>query len=68
MHRFIPALIQLQGGRVKQLEVNHTQRIAGKSKFNLLNRSIGPLYDAFAFRWMRKRYIKYHIEQQHLID
>lgn len=67
MHRFIPALIQLQGGKVKQVPVRHSERIAGVSKFNLLNRSIGPLHDAFAYRWMRKRNISYKIDQQQFI-
>lgn len=68
MHRFIPALIQLQGGSVKQIEVSHTERIAGKSKFNIMNRSIGPLHDTFAFRWMRKRNIRYELDKKQLID
>ncbi len=63
MHRFIPALIKLQGEEIKQIEVRHFERIAGKSKFNLLNRSIRPLQDAFAYRWMRSRYINYKIEK-----
>ncbi len=63
MHRFIPALILLEGGKIKQKEVRHYQRLAGKSKFNLFNRSIKPLQDAFAYRWMRSRYIRYEIEK-----
>ncbi len=63
MHRFIPALIKLEGGSIKQIEVRHFERIAGKSKFNLLNRSIKPLQDAFAYRWMRSRYINYEVEK-----
>jgi len=62
MHRFIPALLLLQKGTVKQVNVRHFPRIAGKSKFNIFNRSIKPLQDAFAYRWMRKRYINYEIE------
>ncbi|MCD6441857.1 MAG: glycosyltransferase [Candidatus Marinimicrobia bacterium] len=61
MHRFLPALIQLQGGMVKQVEVQHFQRVAGVSKFNMFNRAFKSLVDAFAFRWMRNRYIKYKI-------
>lgn len=64
MHRFLPALIQLQGGKVKQIPVKHYKRLAGKSKFNIFNRSIRPLVDAFAYRWMKKRYISYDIEKQ----
>lgn len=64
MHRFLPALIQLQGGKVKQLPVQHFERFAGYSKYHLFNRLWGPLNDTFAFRWMRKRYIKYAIAEE----
>lgn len=63
MHRFIPALILLQQGSVKQVKVHHFPRLAGKSKFNIFNRSIKPLQDAFGYRWMRKRVIKYTVEK-----
>ena len=59
MHRFLPALIQLQGARVKQVPVRHFPRVAGKSKYHLWNRLVGPFMDCFAYRWMRKRYIDY---------
>ncbi|PIQ19709.1 MAG: dolichol-phosphate mannosyltransferase [Cytophagales bacterium CG18_big_fil_WC_8_21_14_2_50_42_9] len=64
MHRFLPALIQLQGGKVKQIPVQHFERYAGYSKYHLFNRLWGPLQDTFAFRWMRKRYIRYQIAEQ----
>jgi dolichol-phosphate mannosyltransferase len=63
MHRFIPALIQLQGGRVSQVRVEHFERTAGESKFTIFNRSIKPLQDAFAYRWMRSRYIHYRVDE-----
>jgi len=66
MHRFLPALIQLQHGSVKQIPVRHFPRIAGKSKYNLANRLIGPFKDCFAYRWMKKRYINYQIETHNL--
>lgn len=62
MHRFLPALILLQdGGDYKQIPVRHFPRIAGKSKYHLWNRLIGPLRDCFAYRWMKKRYINYSV-------
>jgi dolichol-phosphate mannosyltransferase len=64
MHRFLPALIQLQNGKVKQLPVQHFERYAGTAKYHLLNRLWGPLNDTFAFRWMRKRYISYQVIKQ----
>ena len=63
MHRFLPALILMQEGRVKQVPVRHYERLAGKSKFHLWNRLFGPLWDCFAYRWMKKRYITYTIEE-----
>lgn len=66
MHRFLPALIQLQGCKVKQVRVQHFERIAGKSKYNIFNRSIKPLQDAFAYRWMRSRNIHYTIDESNI--
>ena len=66
MHRFLPALIQLQNGRVKQVPVRHFPRVAGKSKYHLFNRLFGPFKDCFAYRWMRKRYINYRVVDMNL--
>lgn len=67
MHRFIPALIQLQGGKVKQLPVHHFERYAGTPKYSLTNRLTGPFFDTLAFVWMRKRYINYQVQKQQMI-
>jgi dolichol-phosphate mannosyltransferase len=61
MHRFLPALVQLQGGRVMQIPISHSPRYAGTSKYHLYNRLVGPFFDTFAFRWMRSRYIRYKV-------
>ncbi|MBQ1708420.1 MAG: glycosyltransferase [Bacteroidales bacterium] len=66
MHRFLPALVQMTGGRVKQVPVRHYPRVAGKAKYHLLNRLWGPFNDCFAFRWMKKRYIDYRVEDDNL--
>lgn len=66
MHRFLPALIQLQHGKVKQVPVRHFPRIAGKSKYHLWNRLAGPFKDCFAYRWMKKRYINYEVATNNL--
>ena len=66
MHRFLPALVGLQEGKVKQVPVRHFPRTAGVSKFSLRNRLIGPTMDCFAFRWMRPRWYNYHIAQTNL--
>ena len=59
MHRFIPALIQLQEGKVKQIPIQHFPRFAGTAKYHLWNRIKKPFFDTLAFRWMRSRYINY---------
>lgn len=61
MHRFFPALVQLEGGRVKQVNVSHFPRVAGVSKFNLWNRLLSPFLDCLAVRWMQKRHITYKV-------
>lgn len=66
MHRFLPALILLQNGRVKQVPVRHYPRNAGTSKYHLWNRLSGPFIDCFAYRWMKKRAINYQINEHNL--
>lgn len=66
LHRFLPALILLQQGRVKQVPVRHFPRTAGVSKYHLWNRLVGPFVDCFAYRWMRTRYINYTIASDNL--
>ena len=66
MHRFLPALILLQNGKVKQIPVRHYPRMAGKSKYHLWNRLTGPFIDCFAYRWMKKRYINYVVNDSNL--
>ncbi|MDX1604478.1 MAG: glycosyltransferase [Salinimicrobium sediminis] len=65
LHRFLPAMVLLQNGKIKQVPVRHYPRIAGKAKFHLLNRLVGPLVDCFAYLWMRKNYINYKIAEKH---
>lgn len=67
MHRFLPALMLLQDGKVKQIPVQHFPRKAGVSKFSMRNRFWGPLADCFAYRWMKARYIRYQVGEQSVI-
>lgn len=66
MHRFLPALILLQEGRIKQVPVRHFPRVAGQSKYHLWNRLVSPFIDCFAYRWMKKRYINYRIADNNI--
>jgi Glycosyltransferases involved in cell wall biogenesis len=66
LHRFLPAMVLLQNGKIKQVSVQHFPRIAGKSKYNLWNRLFGPLADCFAYLWMKKKYINYKVIESKL--
>ena len=67
MHRFLPALVLLQDGRTYGLvPVRHFPRVAGKSKYHLWNRLVGPFADCFAYRWMRPRYINYKVGENNV--
>lgn len=63
LHRFLPAMVLLQKGKIVQVPVPHFPRVAGKSKFNLWNRLLGPLMDCFAYLWMKKKYINYRVKE-----
>lgn len=64
LHRFLPAMILLQEGKIKQIPVQHFPRLAGEAKFGVWNRLIGPLMDCFAYVWMKKKYINYSIAKK----
>ncbi len=53
MHRFIPAMLQLQGFTVGEVKVSHHPRIHGKTKYNW-RRSIKGLTDMIAVWFWRK--------------
>ncbi|WP_203293349.1 glycosyltransferase family 2 protein [Luteirhabdus pelagi] len=64
LHRFLPAMILLQNGKIVQIPIRHFPRTAGTAKYHLWNRLFGPLVDCFAYLWMKKKYINYEIEKK----
>ncbi len=64
MHRFLPALFLIEGFEIKSVPVNHRERTKGKTKYNIFNRSFNTISDMFAVSWMRKRHLKYKVEQE----
>jgi len=64
MHRFLPALFTIEGFSTRQVDVNHRQRAAGKTKYNILNRSFNTIADLFAVMWMRKRQLHYSVKRK----
>jgi glycosyltransferase involved in cell wall biosynthesis len=58
MHRFFPTLLRYHGYSVVECPVSHRPRVAGVSKYGVLNRVFKSLRDLFAVRWMRSRLIR----------
>jgi dolichol-phosphate mannosyltransferase len=55
MHRFLPALVLFQGGRVREIPVHHRPRRFGVAKYGIGNRLWRGLADLSAVAWMRRR-------------
>jgi glycosyltransferase involved in cell wall biosynthesis len=59
MHRFFPALAQMQGFTVTEVPVRHLPRAHGRSKYGIGNRLFKSLYDLLAVRWLQSRCLRY---------
>jgi dolichol-phosphate mannosyltransferase len=57
MHRFLTTILKLQGFAVKEVDVEHASRPAGKSKYGIHNRLWRGIADCFAMRWYAKRVV-----------
>jgi dolichol-phosphate mannosyltransferase len=56
MHRYLPALVLRQGGRVVSEPVNHRPRTRGASKYGTLDRLIVSIADLFGVMWLARRW------------
>ncbi len=61
MHRFLTALVQLEGARCVEVPVRHHPRVHGQSKYGTWGRLCEGIVDLLAVRWMMKRWIRYEI-------
>ena len=55
MHRFMPTLIRGEGGRVVAVPVAHRARMAGQSKYGILDRLLVGIADLFGVIWLMRR-------------
>jgi dolichol-phosphate mannosyltransferase len=56
MHRYLPALVLRQGGRVVSEPVNHRPRLRGASNYGTLDRLIVSLSDMLGVIWLQRRW------------
>jgi len=64
MHRFLPALVAMEGYKVVEVKVNHRPRVYGKTKYGFFDRFLTATPDLFAVMWMKKRVIPYRIKEE----
>lgn len=55
MHRFLPALVRRQGGRIVTTPVAHRPRLTGRSKYGFHNRFWAGLVDLAGVLWLMRR-------------
>ncbi len=58
LHRFFPTLLRYHGFSVLEHPVSHRPRVAGVSKYGVMNRAWRAFKDLVAVRWMRGRMIR----------
>jgi glycosyltransferase involved in cell wall biosynthesis len=56
-HRFLPALVLRQGGRVQSVAVNHRPRERGRSNYKVLDRLWIGIVDLAGVLWLKRRAI-----------
>ncbi len=58
LHRFLPVLAQDAGAVVREMEVAHHPRTAGRSKYGVWNRLGRGMWDLAMIAWYRKRQLR----------
>jgi dolichol-phosphate mannosyltransferase len=55
LHRFLPAMVQRNGGATISVEVNHRPRTRGVSNYGLFDRLWVGIVDIFGVMWLQRR-------------
>jgi len=63
MHRFFGSLFAMQGAVIEQRAVHHRPRTAGISKYTNFGRLKKTIWDLFAVRWLRSRYVHVQVRK-----
>ncbi len=64
MHRFLPTLVRMQGGRIAEMPVNHRPRVAGQTKYGIANRLFRGVRDVLGVRWLIARQRPWHVVEE----
>ena len=55
MHRYLPALFLRNGWQIKHVDVSHSPRISGSSKYSNLQRGLVGIVDLLGVAWLLRR-------------
>ncbi len=55
IHRFMPAMVKREGLEVMVMDVTHSERVGGVSKYNNLNRALVGIIDLLGVAWLLRR-------------
>ncbi len=55
MHRFLPALVQREGGEAVSVPVHHRARAEGRSKYGIIDRGLAGAWDLLGVAWLISR-------------
>jgi dolichol-phosphate mannosyltransferase len=55
MHRFLPALVQREGGATVSVEVKHRPRMRGRSNYGMHDRLWAGIVDLVGVLWLKRR-------------
>ena len=58
MHRFLPTLVRIWGGRIGERPVSHRARVAGRTKYGIHDRLWVGIADTLGVRWMTRRAVR----------
>lgn len=61
-HRYLPVLIKMQGFSVSEVDVDHSPRMAGESKYGINNRLWSGIISMFVIKWMIKSRLNTHTD------
>lgn len=64
LHRFLPVLVHGGGHSTREVPINHRARVAGVSKYGVLNRLGRGIYDLIAIAWFQRR----RVHRQSIIE
>ena len=62
-HRFLPALLRIEGARILEVPVRHRPRTAGRSNYGITRRLAAVWLDLLGVLWWSRRVDRYEVKE-----